>query len=534
MAGMARLRRQRSGRLRNRLLIGVAAPIVVIAFASILTYRALSIGLDAQRSVLASQIALTDANRLVRVVVDGEAGERAFARTGDETFLDGYKRALDEAQPTLAAVRTELGSDPAQAVRLDLVQAALDGWRTFAADVIDRRRGGDVAGAVTLIDAGPGRQLVDRIRTSMDELIAAETARRDAIVRAADAAAEAGRTLALLAPLLAALAAGLAALALTGRIVGRIEAVEDAATALAGGDLSRRTKPTGGDELEALARAFNAMAERLETLVGEERAARAEADQRSIELRAANAELESFSYSVSHDLRGPLRAIDGFSEAILEDSADQLDDAARANLGRVRIASRRLGVLIDDLLQLSRASRAELERTEIDLTAMAREVLAELHAADRDRAVEVDIEPGLRAVADPRLARVVLDNLLGNAWKFSNGRDPGHVSVSAAPGTDGRAFVVADDGAGFDPRLAGRLFAPFQRLHEDDEFPGSGIGLATVERIIQRHGGWVIADGAPGQGARFTFCLDPTAARPLPREPGPGHGRGPVQAAGLD
>jgi signal transduction histidine kinase len=151
---------------------------------------------------------------------------------------------------------------------------------------------------------------------------------------------------------------------------------------------------------------------------------------------------------------------------------------------------------------------------------MAREVLAELHAADRDRAVEVDIEPGLRAVADPRLARVVLDNLLGNAWKFSNGRDPGHFSVSAAPGTDGRAFVVADDGAGFDPRLAGRLFAPFQRLHEDDEFPGSGIGLATVERIIQRHGGWVIADGAPGQGARFTFCLDPAAARPLPREPG--------------
>jgi signal transduction histidine kinase len=511
---MARIRRPRSGRLRNRLLIGVAAPIVVIAFASIVTYRALTIGIDAQRSVLASQVALTDANRFVRLVAEGESAQRAFVRTGDETTIQPYSEAIAQAPSTLAAVHAELGADPAQATRLDVVETAYSGWHVFSDGVIVERRGGDATGAIAEIDGGAGRQFVDRIRVTMDELIAAETSRRDAIVSAADSAAETGRTLALLAPVLAAYAAGLVALALTGRIVGRVEAIEAAATALAAGDLQQRTTPSGGDELESLARAFNTMAERLEALVGGERAARTEADQRSIELRAANGELEAFSYTVSHDLRGPLRAIDGFSEAILEESATGLDDAGRANLDRVRAASRRMGGMIDDLLELSRASRAELLRTNVDLSAVAGEVVAELRAADRGRAVEVDIEPGLRATGDARLIRVILDNLLGNAWKFCRDKSPGHISLHAAAGSDGRAFVVADDGAGFDSQLAGRLFAPFQRLHSGDDYPGTGIGLATVERIVQRHGGWVVGDGQPGLGARFTFCLDASVARP--------------------
>jgi signal transduction histidine kinase len=479
------------------------------------TYRALTVGIDAQRTVLASQVSLTDANRFVRLVLDGEASERAYARTGDEAILEPYREAADQGPATLATLRTELGSDPAQASRLYLVGVAFDGWNAFSDQVIAQRQRGDVEGATAQIDEGSGRRLVDRMRTSMDELIAAETARRDAIVTAADATAESGRMLALLAPVLAAIAAGLTALALTGRIVSRVEAVEAAATALASGDLARRTTPApfGGDELESLGRAFNSMADRLEALVGEERAARTEADQRSIELRAANAELEAFSYTVSHDLRGPLRSIDGFSEALLEENASQLDQSGRANLDRVRAASRRMGGMIDDLLELSRASRAELVRTDIDLTAMAGDVVSELRAADRDRSVEVDIEPDLRAVGDARLVRVVLDNLLGNAWKFSRDRAPGHISLRRADEADG-VFVVADNGAGFDAELAGRLFAPFQRLHSGDDYPGTGIGLATVERIVVRHGGWIVGDGRPGEGARFTFCLDPTTPPP--------------------
>ena len=223
---------------------------------------------------------------------------------------------------------------------------------------------------------------------------------------------------------------------------------------------------------------------------------------------ALNHELEAFAYSIAHDVRAPLRTIDGFSAIVLEDARDRLLPADVAHLTRVREASRRMGELIDDLLGLSRMSRRELARTAVDVGALAAEVAAELSAEAPGRRVELTVTPGMTASADPVLLRLVLRELLDNAWKFTAGRDPAHVEVGRAAG-DGAApaFYVKDDGAGYDPRFAEHLFGVFQRMHPAADFEGNGIGLATVQRLVARHGGRVWAEGAPGRGATFWFSL---------------------------
>jgi PAS domain S-box-containing protein len=227
------------------------------------------------------------------------------------------------------------------------------------------------------------------------------------------------------------------------------------------------------------------------------------------ELATANRELESFSYSVSHDLRSPLRSIDGFAQALVEDYEDRLDDTGRAYLARIRAAAQRMGMLIDDLLSLSRVSRGELSRTTVDLTALAAEIAARLREQDPTRQVEWRIQAGLQAHGDPRLLRIALDNLLGNAWKFTSKRETAiiEMSVETQPGQP-TVFRVRDNGAGFDMAHASKLFGAFQRLHGVQEFAGTGIGLATVQRIMHRHGGRVWAEGTVERGATFFFTLE--------------------------
>jgi signal transduction histidine kinase len=230
---------------------------------------------------------------------------------------------------------------------------------------------------------------------------------------------------------------------------------------------------------------------------------------RTAQLSVANKELEAFSYSVSHDLRAPLRAIDGFSQALLEDSGDTLAVTSRDHLERVRKASRRMSELIEDLLALSRVTRAEMSRHRVDLSEMAREVTAELYRANPGReGVECVIAEGMVVDGDARLLRAALENLLGNAWKFTGKHARARIEVGVLEQADGRrAYFVRDDGAGFDMNLAGKLFDAFQRLHSASDFVGTGIGLATVQRIIKRHGGEIWAESAPEQGATFYFTL---------------------------
>lgn len=229
--------------------------------------------------------------------------------------------------------------------------------------------------------------------------------------------------------------------------------------------------------------------------------------ERTAQLEAANKELEAFSYSVSHDLRAPLRGIDGFSQALLEDYEDRLDAPGKEYLRRVRSATQRMGTLIDDMLTLSRVSRGDLNRERLDLTAMARSVVADLRERNPGREVEAVIAEGVAADADRRLLQVALQNLFDNAWKFT-GRTPGaRVEFGAIQGPEGMVYYVRDNGAGFDLAYADKLFGAFQRLHPVSEFPGTGIGLATVQRIVHRHGGHIRAEGAVDRGATFYFTL---------------------------
>ena len=239
---------------------------------------------------------------------------------------------------------------------------------------------------------------------------------------------------------------------------------------------------------------------------------------RTAELRAVNAELDSFAYAVSHDLRAPLRALSGFSNALIEDYGPRLDGEARGFLGEIENASRRMAELIDGLLVLSRCSSGGTLRCEpVDLSALAAAVLARLARAEPQRQVEVRIEPGLEVCGDPRLLGQVLENLLDNAWKYTARQPSATIRVYAEPGAQAgeRWICVADDGAGFDMANAARLFQPFQRLHRQAEFPGLGIGLATVQRIVRRHGGRIEARSAPGTGAVFRFTLPERAALPV-------------------
>ncbi len=278
---------------------------------------------------------------------------------------------------------------------------------------------------------------------------------------------------------------------------------------------SVRANPTGSrDELAVLVEAFNEMLEQIQTRDRALRDAQNEleerVEERTNQLTAANKELEAFSYSVSHDLRAPLRGIEGFSQILLDEFGDKLDEQGKKYLHRIRAGSQRMESLIDDLLNLSRVTRGEIHTARLDISGMARSVATDLQKTQPEREVEFRIEDGLETKADPGLLRIVLENLLSNAWKFTSKRPSACIEFGKIDHNGTAAFFVSDDGAGFDPAYADRLFGPFQRLHAMADFPGTGVGLATVQRVIQRHGGHIWAESAVGSGATFYFTLAAT------------------------
>jgi light-regulated signal transduction histidine kinase (bacteriophytochrome) len=224
-------------------------------------------------------------------------------------------------------------------------------------------------------------------------------------------------------------------------------------------------------------------------------------------LEATNRELEAFSYSVSHDLRSPLRAIDGFIGSAINDHGQGMSEKGKGLLQRAQNACHRMANLIEDLLNLSRVARGDLRREEVDLGALAKVVVAELRAMSPERTVRISIADGMVAQADPRLLRAALENLLSNAWKFTEKSEDPTIEFGAQFQDGQRIYFIRDNGAGFDMTYADKLFGAFQRLHSADEFPGTGVGLATVQRIIHRHGGRIWARGAVGNGATFSFTL---------------------------
>jgi PAS domain S-box-containing protein len=238
--------------------------------------------------------------------------------------------------------------------------------------------------------------------------------------------------------------------------------------------------------------------------------------ERTAELEASTKELDAFAYSVSHDLRAPLRSLHGFSQLLLEDYSDKLDEAGVAHLRRLQVNATLMAQLLDDLLRLSRTTRVELRRQSIDLTAMAESILRDLATDEPDRQVQASVEPSLRGVGDLHLIRLALQNLIANAWKFTALRETAEITVGSMMHGSQRVFFVRDNGAGFDSRYEGKLFEPFQRLHSATDFEGSGIGLAIVQRVVVRHGGSVWAESTPGQGATFFFTMTSFVPVPVP------------------
>jgi signal transduction histidine kinase len=281
-------------------------------------------------------------------------------------------------------------------------------------------------------------------------------------------------------------------------VLGPIARLEQATREVASGNWSFELDVGSSDELGDMARHFDAMTRALRDSFGLLQVS-------NRDLVALNKELESFSYSVSHDLRSPLRSMDGFSLALLEDYGDQLDDEARDSLQRIRAASQRMGRLIDELLGLARVTRAELRIQEVDLSAMAEEIASTLAKAEPARKVRWEIEKDILVRGDRELIAIALQNLRANAWKFTGKVEQGVIRVGRRREAGEEVCFVADNGAGFDMAYASRLFGAFQRLHHESDFPGTGVGLATVQRVMRRHGWSLGASAALGQGATFYF-----------------------------
>ena len=303
-------------------------------------------------------------------------------------------------------------------------------------------------------------------------------------------------------------------LLLYAMLTRRVRRIVDTMRRVAEADFAARTGISGRDEIARIAQAFDAMTENLgearRELLYQRDHLEEQVAARTAELARANQELEAFSYSASHDLQAPLRAMRGFAEVLKEDHADKLDADGRDSLERISRASLRMSQMVEDLLAFARSTRTELHRTTVDLSARADEVVAELRERNPQRKFEARIQAGVTAVADSSLMQSVLANLLGNAWKYSRESELALIEFGAEAGERETVYFVRDNGVGFDMAEAARLFEPFQRLHRQDRFEGTGIGLATVWRIIQRHGGLLWAEAVPGKGATFRFTLGST------------------------
>jgi signal transduction histidine kinase len=340
----------------------------------------------------------------------------------------------------------------------------------------------------------------------------------------------------VIAALLSMLAAYLLSRRLQRAVTNPLRAIADIAQKVTHErDYSLRVQKLSDDEIGHLADAFNAMLAEIGRATLELQAANRELErevrergraeqevlrlnaelerrvvERTAQLEYTNRELESFCYAVSHDLRGPLRSIDGFSQALLQDCLPQLPADGQRFLQRIRASTQRMGQLIEDLLTLSKVSRGELRKLEIDVSDLARHAVAELAQREPARKVEVAVWDGMQAQADPRL-RAALENLIANAWKFTAKTEQPRLEIGCLRDGERSTYFVRDNGVGFDMAYADKLFGAFQRLHSEKEFPGTGIGLATVQRIVHRHGGRIWANAAQGKGATFFFTLAPEA-----------------------
>jgi signal transduction histidine kinase len=454
--------------LRNRpterhLLYWLAGVAALLLIGTVVSVVALHAALEEIRLISQSHETIARLRSANLALADVETGFRAFLLDGDARNLAIVPPAKASAWNHLKRARTLLESEGTQVAQVDSLKALAEARLSEIEQVVaERKRGPLSTGRMTDV-ISRGREELEQFHDLVGALLTANERNIGDRARAVGTAANA-RTAGLGA------IAGLVLLMLWGgfTVVRRGLALRRAAEA----DLQAAKAAT----------------------------------------EAANRELEAFSYSIAHDLRSPLHVVIGFSEVLMDREAENLTPLARSHLQDIHATAMQMSGLIDALLAFSRAARAELHCTRVDVTALAAQELASLRQAEPRRYVETRVAPGVVVWGDPALLRIVLANLLGNAWKFTTKRSDARIEVELWTARGNLGFRVRDNGAGFDPAKADRLFVPFRRLHDAQSYPGTGIGLATVERIVRRHGGTIDAHGELGVGAQFTVLLPPAPA----------------------
>ena len=470
----------------QRLLIP-AALFVAIAIVTVnawLAMRALDTLDSSQFWVEHTWQVINQVERIMGSAKDAETGARGFLITDDPNYLAPYISGSQELPGELDAFGQLTKDNPVQGRQLAQMRAVVAERLALLREGLDLKQSGENDSLHALVLSGTGKSQMDRLRGVADLMEGEE--HRLLVMRIADEKTAAHRARATL---FLSSALDLLLLVLMFRYFARERTVrmqaEEAARHLADAQ----------QEIEAKAEEVHQLNIHLEERVR----------QRTAELEATNRELEAFSYSVSHDLRAPLRTIDGFSLALEEDYTEAVDATGRDYIKRVRTGVQRMGTLIDSLLQLSRITRAEITREPVDMSALGDSVVANLHEEFPERTFEIVVDPAMQVEADPKLLRVALENLLGNAVKFTAKVERADIHFGFDPGE--QAYFVQDNGAGFDMYYKDKLFNAFNRLHGDKDFKGSGIGLATVARVIRRHHGRIWADAKVDHGATFFFTL---------------------------
>lgn len=447
---------------RTPRVLALTSALVLILFVGSLALSARSYVLYARVTATTLGV-VTASNDLLVELLNAETGQRGFLLTGKPIYLQPYDLATSTIPADQELLGLRISAVPGGRGYLVRLNALVAAKMAELAETITLARSGDRAAALRIVNTTEGKRVMDNARRVIAGLQRATTT--------ADASRRSDLQHQLV--VFAALAAllGMVAAAILLFLTGR---------------------------LRHAAKEIGSMNTSLERRV----------QQRTLHLEQANRNLEAFTYSIAHDLRTPLRGISGFAEALAEDYGDRLDETGREHAARVQAGCARMAALMDDLLDLSRVTRAKMNLQDLDLSAEVTAICDQFRARDPGRKVRVAVQEGVRATADGALIRSALESLLGNAWKFTARRDDAAIEFGTTPSDSQICCYVRDNGAGFDPAYTAKLFQPFQRLHSHDEFPGSGVGLANVRRIIERHSGRTWAEGAVNGGATIYFTLN--------------------------
>ncbi|HLK56226.1 MAG TPA: CHASE3 domain-containing protein [Chthonomonadaceae bacterium] len=476
-------------KFRRILFSAVLLPILaMLILAGVLAWQ-ISMLLEDARWVDHTDEVIAQANISLKSIVDQDAGLRGYLVGGDLRFLERYYRGQAARKDSLSALEKLISDNSDQQKQLREIRSSLNLWQSEAERL--RTLYNTHADYKAAFESGQERDLLDRLREQFTTFVDVE----DKLRAHRNARTQRSTRNVLISVFGLSLALGVLLSFLTSRRLTTLSTLYDEALT---------TERTAREQSEEAQKEIAAKSDEIHQL-NTELEQRVQA--RTAELEAANQELEAFSYSVSHDLRAPLRSIDGFSQALQEDYAGAVDNLGKEYLQRIRANTRTMGDLIDGLLQLSRLTRSEIRYEEVNLSEIAQSIAAELQRHSPERDTRFVIADGVLAVGDPRLLRNVLENLLGNAWKFTARRCEAEITFGTTEEDGHTVYFVRDNGAGFDMIYVNKLFGAFQRLHGVSEFEGTGIGLATVQRVIHRHGGRIWAEGAVNRGATFYFTL---------------------------